>query len=199
MRWAPVGVFVVVAATSTGCAAPGVVAGAQVTSRPRVTALVPTPTVPPTPSVGFRAAADGTVLPDPELTPGDVVPGSDVVVLCAPGFGADAHRVRSTDKDRALAAYEVEEFQGEFTIDHLVPVELGGSDAAANLWPQPRDGAFAAVQKNELENRLHELVCQGVVPLEEARAALVADWRAAYDRYPPTLLPAVVTGPTTGP
>ena len=46
-------------------------------------------------------------------------------------------------------------------VDHLVSLELGGSNAIGNLWPEPYAGRWGARTKDVLENRLHELVCSG--------------------------------------
>jgi 5-methylcytosine-specific restriction endonuclease McrA len=43
-------------------------------------------------------------------------------------------------------------------VDHLIPLELGGSNRAANLWPQRYDGGWSARDKDRLESRLHRLL-----------------------------------------
>ncbi|MFN3076102.1 MAG: HNH endonuclease [Alphaproteobacteria bacterium] len=70
-------------------------------------------------------------------------------------------------------------------LDHLVPLSLGGSNDASNLWPQSYDtGRWNARVKDRLENRLHRLVCvDGMVTLHEAQEAFARDWVAAAVRY----------------
>ena len=46
-------------------------------------------------------------------------------------------------------------------VDHLISLELGGSNAIRNLWPEPYAGRWGARTKDVLENRLHDLVCEG--------------------------------------
>jgi hypothetical protein len=50
-------------------------------------------------------------------------------------------------------------------IDHLIPLELGGSNAPENLWPQRYDGERNAARKDRLERRLHAMVCRGEISL----------------------------------
>jgi len=38
-----------------------------------------------------------------------------------------------------------------------------------NLWPEPRISQYSAAERDALENRLHELVCGGQLPLAEAQ------------------------------
>ena len=68
-------------------------------------------------------------------------------------------------------------------MDHLIPVSLGGSNEHANLLPQPFDEEAGADQKDLLEQQLRGLVCSNKIPLAEARAAIVGDWWAAYQKY----------------
>jgi hypothetical protein len=40
-------------------------------------------------------------------------------------------------------------------VDHLIPLELGGSNEMKNLWPQPDKRQPECVEKDQLENELH--------------------------------------------
>jgi hypothetical protein len=57
-------------------------------------------------------------------------------------------------------------------LDHLIPLELGGSSAAANLWPEigPLPNP-----KDSVENALNHAVCSGRVSLRAAQRAIAAD------------------------
>ena len=70
---------------------------------------------------------------------------------------------------------------GEYELDHIVPLALGGHPRALdNLqlqpWPEAR-------RKDRLEVKLQCLVCSGQVSLGEAQTAIATDWEAAYHRY----------------
>jgi hypothetical protein len=61
-------------------------------------------------------------------------------------------------------------------IDHLVSLELGGSNDQKNLWPQPYQGsAWNAHVKDQLENFLHAQVCAGNIALDQAQREISAD------------------------
>ena len=68
-------------------------------------------------------------------------------------------------------------------MDHLISLELGGSNRLNNLWPEPYDITWNAHVKDRLENRLHELVCTGQLDLMTAQRAIATDWISAYKRY----------------
>ncbi|HSP37733.1 MAG TPA: excalibur calcium-binding domain-containing protein [Frankiaceae bacterium] len=70
-----------------------------------------------------------------------------------------------------------------YELDHLISLELGGDNAADNLWPEPLDGPGGAHVKDGLENRLHSLVCSGRIGLAEAQRAIAGDWAAAAQKY----------------
>jgi hypothetical protein len=58
-------------------------------------------------------------------------------------------------------------------VDHLISLELGGSNALANLWPQPYPDATA---KDKVENALHWLVCHGRLDLRVAQRGIARNW-----------------------
>ena len=70
-----------------------------------------------------------------------------------------------------------------YEIDHLIPLELGGSNDISNLWPQSYVAPWGAHIKDELENRLHKLVCAGTITLPEAQNAITSNWIKAYEKY----------------
>ena len=136
--------------------------------------------------------ASGTPsLPDPALTPGAVFANVTAQDVCVTGYSRSVRHVTAATKREVFEAYGVPD--GNHTgycsgaqgceIDHLVSLELGGSNDADNLWPQPYDGTWNARMKDRLENHLHRLVCNGSLSLAEAQQAIAHDWIAAYRRY----------------
>jgi hypothetical protein len=72
---------------------------------------------------------------------------------------------------------------GDYELDHLVPLELGGSNDAGNLWPEPDDHPAGAVNSKDLvENALNTAVCTGKVTLTAAQTAIAAEWTTALSR-----------------
>ena len=76
----------------------------------------------------------------------------------------------------------------------MIPLELGGSDAIANLWPQPFNCAYrqsctvydsrpGAAEKDQLENELHRLVCGGSMTLAAAQSCIASNWVACWQKY----------------
>jgi len=64
-------------------------------------------------------------------------------------------------------------------LDHLVPLELGGNNSAANLWPEVPP---APNPKDSVEDALHSAVCSGRVTLAGAQQAIAQDWQTAEAR-----------------
>jgi hypothetical protein len=60
----------------------------------------------------------------------------------------------------------------EWEVDRRVPLELGGSNAITNLWPEHHPQA-----KDRLENRFHDRVCTHQITLARAQAIFKSDWR----------------------
>ena len=106
------------------------------------------------------------------------------------GVRSDGRPVRPPEsfteplKVTGIAAYGYSDVSvAHYEEDHLIPLELGGDGyAPGNLWPEPYAGTGARV-KDQLENRLHDLVCAGQLGLRDAQQAIAANWYLAYERY----------------
>ncbi|MDE3096656.1 MAG: HNH endonuclease [Chloroflexota bacterium] len=123
-------------------------------------------------------------MPNPTLTPGDVIAGVTPAQVCTPGYARSVRFVPASEKIRVYAEYGVSAHAyGAYEVDHLVPLELGGSNDIKNLWPQPAVPVPGFHEKDDLELRLHDLVCRGRLDLHAAQRAIAGDWLAAYRRY----------------
>jgi hypothetical protein len=72
----------------------------------------------------------------------------------------------------------------DFEVDFLITPELGGSNDIHNLWPEPYySTVWNARVKDELEDRLHEMVCNGELDLGTAQRDISTDWIVAYKKY----------------
>lgn len=123
-------------------------------------------------------------LPNPTLTPG-ATRGVDLATICTKGSAKAARHTPASVKAKAYAEYGIRQHKpGDYEVDHLISLELGGADALANLWPQSyRSQPWNAHVKDRLENYLHAEVCAGRMPLAEAQHAIANDWISAYRHF----------------
>ena len=75
--------------------------------------------------------------PDHDCTPGAVFKRATARKVCRSGYTERARNVSQATKERVYERYGVVARKpGEYEVDHLVPLSLGGSNALRNLWPQ---------------------------------------------------------------
>jgi hypothetical protein len=121
-------------------------------------------------------------LPDHACTPGARFRYATKSKVCRPGYSSAVRHVSDATKRAVYEAYGMtRRFNGaDGEVDHLVSLELGGSNSRANLFPEaatPRPGSH---EKDRLENRLHDEVCTGRLRLRRAQRLISTDWVAAY-------------------
>ncbi len=145
--------------------------------------------------------ANAPILPDADLTPGATLTVT-ADAICVPGYARKVRDVPPEVKREVYASYGVAtHVPGEYEVDHLISLELGGSNSVRNLWPESYlTSPWNAHVKDALEDRLHRAVCDGVLDLAAAQHAIAADWIAAYQRYfhrslPPPRRARVRNGP----
>jgi hypothetical protein len=121
--------------------------------------------------------------PRSAITPGDVRPiGLDEV--CRTGEAQVVVRDIPADTRKAVfAAYGIRPDSGKYEVDYLITPDLGGRDTVRNMWPQPYSTAWNAREKDKLEQRLHQMVCNRQMDLATAQRELAADWIGAYRKY----------------
>ncbi len=136
------------------------------------------------PVVAQQPAATAPVMPDPKLTPGDVL---DVTLadIQVHGYSSKVRNVPVSEKRAVYASYGIHHWSpGEYEVDHLVSLSLGGSNSKKNLWPESRlTEPWNAQVKDQLEFKLLELVRDGKVDLHTAQQEMAHDWIAAYKKY----------------
>jgi hypothetical protein len=129
-----------------------------------------------------RARDDGR-LPDRHCTPGAIDPAvtqADIPsTICLTGYTATVRPPETQTEafkfGQAYPAYGLPPgTPGE--LDHLVPLELGGANDAANLWPE---AGPVPNPKDAVEDALHTAVCDGQVRLAPAQWAIARDWETA--------------------
>jgi hypothetical protein len=172
-----------------------VLAAAWISSRSQVTA--PTPTAESAleraartvesagqSSPGHRTKTRGCVtqdsLPDPACTPGEIL-STDRALICSPGYASRVRDVSSSTAASVYAEYGIaSHVPGQYEVDHLVSLELGGSNSIANLWPEAADARPGYREKDRVENYLHKQVCNGAISWATAQYESAHDWPSVH-------------------
>jgi hypothetical protein len=124
-------------------------------------------------------------LPDADCTPGAHFKYATRAKVCTNRYAKSVRNVSAKTKDAVYAAYGISRhFNGSTgDVDHLVSLELGGSNSRYNLFPEAAVPVPGSHEKDRLENKLHVEVCAGRVTLATAQRKIAADWVALYDVY----------------
>jgi hypothetical protein len=142
----------------------------------------------PTVLLGKQTRSDHCKLgPDPDraCSPGAYSKGLTKRAICSDTFRTSSIRnVTEATKNAVKVAYGLEPiaFGSALEIDHIVSLELGGSNDPANLFPERADAHPGYRVKDKLENRLHDLVCAGEITLRDARRRISSNWQKLYQK-----------------
>lgn len=121
-------------------------------------------------------------LPDRGCTPGAYFRGASTGMICRPGYAGRVRHVPEAMKRAVYREYGIRRHSAStYEIDHLVPLELGGSNARANLFPEPARPKPGFHQKDSLENWAHEQVCSGQRALRTTQRLMARNWLALYN------------------
>lgn len=119
--------------------------------------------------------------PDLRLTPGATIPVTQNDIC---GSSEASPSIPVSLKRKVFLLYKVTEPSDQFEVDYLITPELGGATDIRNLWPEPyHDALWNAHVKDQLEDRLHRMVCHGDLDLATAQRDISTDWIAAYRKY----------------
>lgn len=131
---------------------------------------------------------------DVQCTPGAIFTNVTKTMVCKTGYSKSVRNVSSSTKSAVYREYGITSHgSGEYEIDHLVSLELGGSNSIANLWPEAASPTPGFHQKDSVENRLHSEVCSGQVSLADAQLQIINNWLSIYLSLYPAAKPVVVT------
>jgi hypothetical protein len=86
-------------------------------------------------------------------------------------------------RDRVFEEYRRVEGPDCCELDHLIPLELGGSNDNKNLWPQPDKPLPGWVDKDDFENELHAEVCEGTMTLSGALHCIASNWVECWQKH----------------
>ncbi len=122
-------------------------------------------------------------LPDSACTPGAIFPDATKDKICVTGYASSVRNVPQSEKDQVYAEYGItSHYAGQYEVDHLVSLELGGSNDISNLWPEAASPKPGFHEKDKVENYLHDQVCSGAVSLQQAQIEIATDWLQVYQQ-----------------
>jgi hypothetical protein len=129
------------------------------------------------------ARSIAVTVPDPRLTPGATVLLSQREVCREASANNKAVPValqRRVFDEYGLRAAEPRAYE----VDYLITPALGGADDIHNLWPESSSATVWNAQvKDELEDHLRNLVCEGQLDLATAQHEIASNWIEAYKKY----------------
>ena len=70
-----------------------------------------------------------------------------------------------------------------YGLDFLIPIQLGGANTMANIWPMPLNRGLSFHQKEVLNIRMHIVVCHGEMAIAQAQQAFSTDWVKLWVLY----------------
>jgi hypothetical protein len=124
-----------------------------------------------------------SALPNRSLTPGYTRPVM-LSELCSRRQSNAPPNEDISIEQRVFHEYGLPFSTTSYELDYLITPDLGGADDVRNLWPEPYGSTdWNAHVKDELEGRLHTMVCDGQIDLATAQRDIATDWIAAYKRY----------------
>lgn len=125
-------------------------------------------------------------LQDHACTPGAIFQGVTKSKICRYGYTRTVRFVTYSTKTRVYHEYGIYSHRrGQYEVDHLVPLELGGSNTIANLWPEAADPPPGFHEKDQVENYLHDKVCSGRISLHQAEQQIATNWLSVYKQMSP--------------
>lgn len=156
------------------------------------TSSTPSSTQQPTgaaPHWGVQTKTSGCVaradLPDSACTPGAIFANVTKTQVCTPGYATSVRDVPQSVKEKVYAEYGIAKHQpGQYEVDHLVSLQLGGSNDIANLWPEAANPMPGFHQKDLVENYLNSQICSGAISLQTAQVEIATNWLSVYNRMP---------------
>jgi hypothetical protein len=120
-------------------------------------------------------------MPIRHLSPGSILT-TRRALICAPGYAARTRSVSSKRKDSVFVRYRVpDSLRRGFVIDHVVPIEGGGSNLITNLFAQD---TASARKKDRAEAWMKHRICVEQAPVRPLQRAIAKDWRAVLATVP---------------
>jgi hypothetical protein len=121
-------------------------------------------------------------LQDSVCTPGAVFRSASTADVCRPGYAGSVRNVPESVKRAVYAKYGIagSHHGSAYEVDHLISLELGGSNSIANLWPEAASPKPGFHEKDAVENLLHRRVCDGTISLRTAQRLIKLNWLKVF-------------------
>lgn len=120
------------------------------------------------------------VLPDLTCSPGAVLT-TDVKTICTVGYTKTVRDVSTPTRKKVFKEYGIPYSQhSDYEVDHIISLELGGSNDITNLYPESYTITNGARTKDKFENYLHRQICKGLMDIKEAQKEISTDWLMYY-------------------
>jgi hypothetical protein len=131
--------------------------------------------------LGVQTKTSGCVisgaLPDKSCTPGAIFATATKDKICISGYSSSVRNVSESTKGAVYREYGITSHtSGQYEVDHLISLELGGSNDISNLWPEPASPVPGFHEKDKVENELHSKVCNGTMSLTTAQIGIASNW-----------------------
>ncbi len=131
-------------------------------------------------------------LPDTACSPGAVLT-TDVQKICTVGYTKTVRDVSTATKKKVFSEYGIAySDHANYEVDHIISLELGGSNDISNLFPESYTIKNNARVKDVFENYLHRQVCNGSMTITEAQKEISTNWLTYYTA---TITPVKVSAP----
>ncbi len=116
------------------------------------------------------------VVPVSDLTPGEYCTETDsnfLYLRYEEQVPFCKRRVKKQLKDRVYEAYNIPaRCRSQYTVDHLIPLSMGGNNSIKNLWPEHHR---VKELRMDLESEVHFQLEMGVITRDEAVAQVLED------------------------
>ena len=101
--------------------------------------------------------------------------------VCVASYSQTVRDVPTSEKEQVFAEYGVDwSLHGGYEVDHVISLELGGSNDISNLFPESYSIQYGARTKDKLENYLHDQDCIHGLSLTVAQQEIATDWLKYY-------------------
>lgn len=132
-------------------------------------------------ALASAALAADIVLPDPKLTPGDIRTNT-VEGLLAVKSTKLIRNVPESERQEVFRRYGIpyNPRMPNWEVDHLLPLEIGGSNSISNLWPQ----SYISVPYNaHAKDKLENFMARNIKLIAKTNSPLATETLRVYQKW----------------